>query len=201
MTARSKTQSTILAAVAVALMTAVLSGCSNTGDTAPAGSSAGQAPTAPQGETTGAPSSTPDADNGFPSCDEVKAALGPEVAGLIELEGSENGVSTGSMGPELGCVWYTPETNASNIEIGEYGGISVGVSRDPSYTQESMEPLGWMIQDARVSGAGAWALKPGGQYDPAAQLDVAGMQVVRDGTVVVFTSLAWHCRRCRSLRR
>lgn len=51
-----------------------------------------------------------------------------------------------------------------------------------------MESLGWIVQDPRVSAAGAWALKPGGHYDPAAQLDVTGVQVMRDGIVVVFTS-------------
>ncbi|MBF4635744.1 hypothetical protein ITJ38_15125 [Agreia pratensis] len=194
MTARSKTQSIILVAGAATLLAAMLSGCGTSGDKATAGSDtagsgAGQtgAP-APEGGAASAPSSTPGADEGFPSCDEVKAALGAEVAGLIEIEGSENGVSTGYMGPALGCVWYTPETNASNINIGEYGGISVGVSRDPSFTEESMEPLGWVIQDPRVSAAGAWAVRVGGQYDPAAQIDVAGVQVVRDGVVVVFTS-------------
>lgn len=192
MATRPTSQSTIVAAVAVTLMAALMSGCAASADKpsgGSAGSNAGEVDsTSPNSEATPDPTSTPGADGGFPSCDEVKAALGPEVAGLIELAGSENGVSAGSTGPALGCAWHTPETDGSNINIEEYGGISVGIERDSSYTEESMEPLGWIVQDPRVSGAGAWALKPGGQYDPAAQLDVTGVQVVRDGIVVVFTS-------------
>jgi len=180
----------MLAAAAAILMTAVLSGCGSSVDEATTGSSGAGSGVGPS-ETRApedATASAPGADEGFPSCDEVKVALGPEVAGLIEIAASENGVSTGSTGPALGCVWYTPETDASNINIDEYGSISVGVSRDPSYTKESMEPLGWIIEDPRVSAAGAWALKVGGEYDPSAQVDVTGVQVVRDGVVVVFTS-------------
>lgn len=169
------------AGVVLALSLAVLTGCS-----APvsSGTPGGAAPAAPP-----APSSTatPDPDS-FPTCDEVKAALGPEVAGLIELPESENGVSTGSLGPSLGCAWHTPETDGSSIHIEEYGGISVGLSRDPEMTEESMQSLGWNVDDPTVAGAGAWALKVGGGYDPAAQLDAVGVQVVRDGVVAVLTS-------------
>jgi hypothetical protein len=97
-------------------------------------------------------------------------------------------VSKGLDGPELGCAWHTKETNSSNLNLEEYGGISIGISRDPEFTEESMKTLGWNVDDPRVAGAGAWALKPGGGYDPADQLDVTGVQVVRDGVVVTLTS-------------
>ena len=173
-----------LAAAAVAIT--MLTGCSGSADDSPG--NAGRIPseaaaTAP--ETSASPTANGD---GFPTCDEVKAAMGPAVADLIELDGSENGVSTGADGPALVCAWHTKETDGSSIDLEEYGGISMGISRDPEYTEESMEPLGWNVEDPRVAAAGAWALKPGGQYDPADQLDVTGVQVVRDGIVVVLTS-------------
>lgn len=160
---------------------ALVSGCSAPGDDTRSGSpGTGSIPS----EST----PTPAAAEGYPSCDEVKAALSPALDGLIELEDSENGVATGADGPALGCSWFTPETDGSSIHVEEYGALSLGVSRDPEYTEESMATLGWNVQDPRVSGAGAWALKVGGGYDPAAQLDVTGVQVVREGIVVVLTS-------------
>lgn len=174
--------------VAVMILTLagpLVSGCGASDDST-GGESGSQSASQP-GETTPEDETTPDGE-GYPTCDEVKAALGPAVEGLVELEASENGESTGVDGPELGCAWHTQETNSSSLDLEEYGGISLGISRDPSYTEESMEPLGWIVQDPRVSAAGAWALKVGGAYDPAEQLDVTGVQVVRDGVVVVLTS-------------
>ena len=53
----------------------------------------------------------------------------------------------------------------------------------------SSDPAVGANRPAEVSAAGAWALEPGGTYDPSDQLDVTGVQVVRDGVVVVtFTS-------------
>lgn len=173
-----------LAAAAVAIT--LLTGCSGPGDDSP-----GNAGALPSGGAVATPatSASPTASgDGFPTCDEVKAAMGPAVADLIELDGSDNGVSTGADGPALACAWHTKETDGSSIDLEEYGGISIGISRDPEYTEESMEPLGWNVDDPRVAAADAWALKPGGEYDPADQLDVTGVQVVRDGIVVVLTS-------------
>jgi len=190
MTAHQTPRSALI--LAALMSTGILmSGCSGSDDGSAGASSVDQpvasgATTAPAPATDDPSSST--AADGFPTCDEVKAALGPEVAGLIELAGSENGVATGADGPALGCAWHTPETDGSNIDVEEYGGISIGISRDPDYTEESMQPLGWNVDDARVAAAGAWALKVGGAYDPADQLDVTGVQVVRDGVVVVLTS-------------
>ena len=186
MTPRPQTMKNLVALGALALAGTLLSGCSGaTGQVAEP--SAAQ----PDAQSTAAPgpdtTSSPDPD-GFPTCDEVKAALGPAVAGLIELDGSDNGVNTDAAVPYLGCAWHTPETDGSNPNLEEYGGISVGIERDPEYTEESMEPLGWTVDDPRVSAAGAWALKVGGFYDPADQLDVTGVQVVRDGVVVILTS-------------
>lgn len=186
MTPRTKTTSRILALAAVALAGGLLSGCGGA-----SGQPAADAPAAGSGGTVSETEATPAATagvDGFPTCDEVKAAIGSVVEELIELEGTENGVSTGADGPSLTCAWHTKETNSENINIEEYGGISVGVSRDPEYTEESMGSLGWNVDDPRVSAAGAWAVKVGGGYDPADQLDVAGVQVVREGIVVVLTS-------------
>jgi hypothetical protein len=164
----------------------LLSGCSGTGGgdsetgTSAHHGSGGQSATAPD------PSASTDAD-GFPTCDEVRAALSPALDSLIVIEPSENGMTSGD-NPSLVCSWHTSETNSGNIHVEEYGGISVGIERDPSYTEESMEPLGWTVDDPRVTAAGAWALKVGGTYDPADQLDVTGVQIVRDGIVVVLTS-------------
>ncbi|WP_440708729.1 hypothetical protein [Herbiconiux sp. YIM B11900] len=181
-----RTLRTLSVLIPLALTGALLSGCSGSGDDPTDDAPAGPPP-ASAAPVTGAPSATADA-GGFPTCDEVKAALGPEVAGLVELADSENGVATGSDGPALGCAWHTKETADSSIDLEEYGGLSLGISRDPEYTEESMEPLGWNVEDGRVAAAGAWALKVGGGYDPAEQLDVTGVQVVRDGVVVVLTS-------------
>ncbi|KQP57642.1 hypothetical protein ASF51_07540 [Agreia sp. Leaf283] len=178
--------------VAVVVTAGILTGCSGAGsgdDTA--GSSLGEpqatAPAAGAGTTPSAEES-PTTSGGYPTCDEAKAALGPEVSSLIELEGSDNGITTGVDGPELICSWHTPETDGSSIDVEEYGGISIGISRDPEYTEESMEPVGWTVDVPAVSAAGAWALKVGGGYDPAEQLDITGVQVIRDGVVVVLTS-------------
>lgn len=178
----------IVVAVAVA---GILTGCSGAGSgDGTAGSSLGEPQaTAPATEVGAEPSTnSPAGSDDFPTCDEAKAALGPEVSGLIELEGSDNGVTTGTTGPELICSWHTPETDGSSLDVEEYGGISIGISRDPEYTEESMEPVGWTVDVPAVSAAGAWALKVGGGYDPAEQLDVTGVQVIRDGVVVVLTS-------------
>lgn len=170
---------------------ALLAGCTGSGD---GGGTANDGPAVQEESTESSASdatATPEpstASDYFPTCDEVKAALGSAVADLIELPESENGVTTGSDGPALGCAWHTQETADSSIDFEEYGGIGVGISRDPEYTEESMEPLGWNVDDARVAAADAWALKVGGSYDPASQLDAAGVQVVRDGVVVVLTS-------------
>ncbi len=124
----------------------------------------------------------------FPTCDEVKAVLGPEVAGLLTLTETENGITTGIDGPSLTCSWHTPQTAEGGTDLENYGGIGIGVSRDPEYTEDSMATLGWNFADPRVDAAGAWSLKVGGGYDPAAQLDATGVQVVRDGVVVVLTA-------------
>ena len=184
--------------LALALAGALLSGCSSQDSEAtpaPAASLAATSTSAPEPSaepataTATATDDAPGATAGdFPTCDEVKAVLGPVVEGLVKLDESENGVATGSDGAALGCSWYTPETDGSSTALDRYGFISLGVSHDPEYTAESMEPLGWVVDDPAVSAAGAWALKVGGGYDPAAQLDATGVQVVRDGVVVVLTS-------------
>ncbi|MFB2556815.1 hypothetical protein [Herbiconiux liangxiaofengii] len=188
----------VLTATVLALTSALLTGCSGAVDAADdAGSGdAGAGPAASQTDATTSPDEaipTPDATSsasadGFPSCDEVKAALGPVVAGLVEIADTENGVANGSDGPALGCGWYTTATADGSTDLASYGAISLGVSHDPTYTEESMQPLGWNVDDPRVTAAGAWALKVGGGYDPAAQLDATGVQVVRGDVVVVLTS-------------
>ena len=172
--------------IALTLTGVLLSGCTSaptdsSNDTA----SGAEAPIEPAPDTSATPG---DGTDGFPTCGEVKAVLGPVVGGLIEIEESDNGVSTGSDGPSLGCAWFTPETTGQRYDLGEYGGISIGVFRDPEFTEESTEPLGWNVDDPRVSAADAWALKVGGNYNAADQLDATGVQVVRDGIVVVLTS-------------
>ena len=179
----TRSRITSVGAVFLALSASLLGGCSGPLESTGGGSSGGQSVVTPP-ETSG----RDDTNEGFPSCDEVKAVLGTVVEELVELEGSENGVATGAEGPELGCAWHTTETADGSTDLAEYGGISIGISRDPEYTEEAMAPLGWNVEDARVSAVDAWAVKVGGQYDPAAQLDVTGVQVVRDGVVVVLTS-------------
>jgi hypothetical protein len=182
MSPRTSTTRSLLILVAVGLTASLLSGCSAPSAPDPVDPAGAQASEPSPGNT-----STVDAD-GFPSCDEVKSALAPALDSLVEIDPSENGVKSGSDGPELVCSWLTPETANSSPDLVQYGGLSLGISRDPSYTEESMEPLGWNVQDARVTAAGAWALKVGGGYNAADQLDATGVQVVRDGTVVVLTS-------------
>lgn len=171
----------MVALFALPLAAIVLTGCS--------GTAADEEPNKPAvAEAEGSsptPTSSPD---GFPTCDEVKSALGAPVEGLVEIEDSENGVTSGADGPSLGCSWYTTETANGSTDLEQYGFISVGVSHDDEYTEESMDSLGWNVDDARVAGAGAWALKVGGAYNPTDQLDITGVQVVKDGVVVVLTS-------------
>lgn len=178
---------------ALALTAVLLTGCGGAAEPAPdvEGAGAGQdAAATPAAETAEpAPTEVDEASSDtYPTCDEVKAVLGPAVAGLITLEDSENGVTTGSLGPELGCAWHTPQTAAGSTDLINYGGIGLGISRDPEYTEDSMASLGWNVDDPRLDAADAWALKVGGGYDPAAQLDATGVQIVRDGVVVVLTS-------------
>lgn len=180
----------ILFASAITLAGALLSGCSAASDSAPNRSGSGASEPTPS-ESGSSPSASPLASAAtadFPGCDDVKAALGSAVAGLVELDDSENGVTAGSEGPSLGCAWYTTETASSSTQLDEYGFISIGVSRDPEYTEDSMELLGWTVDDPVVSGEGAWALKVGGGYVADEQLDATGVQVVRDGVVVVLTA-------------
>ncbi|MEV8240992.1 hypothetical protein AB0O90_12195 [Microbacterium testaceum] len=60
--------------------------------------------------------------------------------------------------------------------------------RDPSLIEQDYHDLGWTIDDRRLAADDAWALTAGGQYDPAAQVNITSVQVVRDRTVVVITS-------------
>jgi len=173
----------LLAAMTVTAV--LLSGCSGPVDDDSSPGTSVRVPSGAGEETEATPD--PDSD-GFPTCDEVKAALGDEVAELVEIADSENGVSVGYDGPSLGCAWYTDETASASTDLAAYGFISLGVSRDPTYTEQSMESLGWIVDDARVAGIGAWALKPGGEYNPADQLDATGVQVVKDGVIVVLTA-------------
>ena len=183
---RGRMQQRTLAMVALALTGLLVSGCSAAGAGESEAGTSGNQGRGGQSAAAPDPSATTDT-GGFPTCDEVKAALTPALDSLIVIEPSENGM-TGGDNPSLVCSWHTPETNGDNINVEEYGGISIGIERDPSYTEESMEPLGWVVDDPSVAAAGAWALKVGGTYNPADQLDVTGVQVVRDGIVVVFTS-------------
>lgn len=186
---------TIGLAAALTLSALVLAGCGGSDGSASAGAGSGEgagaaasAEPAPE-QSAQAPQESPDASqDGFPGCDEVKAALGPAVAALVELPDAENGVTDGSGGPSLTCTWHTAQTAEGSLDLENYGGIGVGISRDPEYTEDSMGTLGWNISDPRLGAVGAWALKVGGGYDPAAQLDALGVQVVRDGVVVVLTS-------------
>ncbi|KTS07773.1 hypothetical protein [Microbacterium testaceum] len=60
--------------------------------------------------------------------------------------------------------------------------------RDPSLIEQDYDDLGWTIDDPPLAADDAWALTAGGQYDPAAQVNITSVQVVRDRTVVVITS-------------
>ncbi|MET0821597.1 MAG: hypothetical protein ABWY58_11580 [Aeromicrobium sp.] len=190
MTTRPTPMRAMPALLPLVLAAVLLSGCGRSDGGSDTGSSAARPPASPaeSGGTAEPATSSGAASGDFPTCDEAKAALGPKAAGLVELPGSDNGVTTGAGGPSLVCAWHTKETSSDNIHMEQYGGISVGISRDPEFTEESMEPLGWVVKDPTVSAAGAWALKVGGTYDPSDQLDVTGVQVVRDGVVITFTS-------------
>lgn len=187
MTARTHVSRSTLVLAAFALTAALLGGCSSN----PTAGTPGGSPGVSEGSGTSGPDGTPNttADD-FPSCDEVKAVLGPEVGGLIELEDTDNGIQVGDEGPFLACAWHTPATAAAGPDLEEYGGVAVGISIDREYTEESMESLGWNVEDARVEAADAWGLKVGGGYNPQDQLDAIGVQVVRDrdGVVVAITA-------------
>jgi hypothetical protein len=189
MTARLPLIPRALAVCAVAAVGLLVAGCAPAASVGGSGSGSGggSEPSVAAPGPAAEPSAAASAE-GFPTCDEVKAALGAPVADLVEPPDSENGVADSADGPALTCVWLTPETTSESLALEEYGGISLGVMRDPEYTEESMEPLGWNVDDPRVAAADAWALKVGGGYDPVEQLDPTGVQIVKDGVVVVLTS-------------
>jgi hypothetical protein len=69
--------------------------------------------------------------------------------------------------------------------------------RAPSLIEQDYHDLGWTIDDPRLAADDAWALTAGGQYDPAAQVNITSVQVVRDRTVVVITLAGEsRCRMC-----
>lgn len=69
----------------------------------------------------GTDATTVPASGNYPTCDEVKAALGPEAAGLVDFPDSENGEKDGSSGRELSCVWATPQTTQQPLDLQNYG--------------------------------------------------------------------------------
>ncbi|MDQ1077339.1 MULTISPECIES: hypothetical protein [Microbacterium] len=172
-----------LIATALAGCTGVAPGDDSPDEPAPQAIDDGAATEAPDGTD----ATTSPASGSYPTCDEVKSALGPEVAELVEVPGSENGERDGSSGHELACTWMTPQTAQQSLDLNNYGGISIGIMRDPSYVEKDYDDLGWTIDDPRLAADDAWALTAGGQYDPAAQVNITSVQVVRDGTVVVIT--------------
>lgn len=178
----------VAGALALMLAGAVLSGCSGATPSGAESDSARSTDAVAHSEPTEAATdpATPASGLDFPTCAEVGAVLGSVVDGLTENE--ENGINDTSDGSELYCGWLTPQTNGESTDLVNYGGFGIGISRDDDYTEESMESLGWNIQDDRVEAADAWALKVGGGYNPADQLDATGVQVVRDGIVVVLTA-------------
>lgn len=178
------------ALIVLSLAVTALAGCTGVAPSADAPDEP-----APQVIDSGAETEAPDgtdatpvpSSGSYPTCDEVKAALGPEVAELVVLPDSENGEKDGSSGHELSCTWATPQTAQQSLDLKNYGGISLGIMRDPKYVEKDYDDLGWTIDDPRLAADDAWALTAGGQYDPAAQVNLTSVQVVRDGTVVVIT--------------
>ena len=131
---------------------------------------------------------SPDTAARYPSCDEVKTALGPEAAELVIAPDAENGDTTGSNGLELRCTWMTPQTMSQSFDVQNYGGISLVIEHDPSYTEDAYAPLGWNIADPRLSADDAWGITVGGNYQPAEPVGAASVQVVRNGTVVTIAA-------------
>jgi len=172
-----------LIATALAGCTGVAPGDDSPDEPAPQAIDDGTATEAPDGTD----ATTSPVSGSYPTCDEVKSALGPEVAELVEFPESENGERDGSSGHELACTWMTPQTAQQSLDLNNYGGISIGIMRDPSYVEKDYDDLGWTIDDPRLATDDAWALTAGGQYDPGAQVNITSVQVVRDGTVVVIT--------------
>lgn len=174
---------------ALALSTLALSGCAvldPTGDDDVSNDAAEQSTDATTSDDSAAVDGAPSGDV-FPTCAEVKTALGGEVADFVEPVDGENGVSESVTGTDLICAFLTPETRADNLRLDEYGAVSVSVGREPTWEPAEFDAMGWLVEDARAGGAGAWVVKPGGGYSAADQLDAIGIQVVRDGTVVVLT--------------
>lgn len=124
----------------------------------------------------------------YPTCDEVYSALGPEASDLVIAPDAENGEVEGSLGRELSCTWITPQAAANSLDLQNYGGVSVGVNRDPSYVEGDYDALGWTIDDPRLGAEGAWALTAGGNYDGGAVVDIGSIQVVREGTIVTISA-------------
>jgi hypothetical protein len=124
----------------------------------------------------------------YPACDEVFSVLGPEASDLVIAADADNGEVEGSSGRELSCVWMTPQAAANSLDLQNYGGVSVGVHRDPSYVESDYDALGWTIDDPRLDAENAWALTAGGNYDGGAVVDIGSIQVVRDGTIVTISA-------------
>lgn len=176
----------------LAAVAALMAGCiplpaSSPGDPPAQGTHAG---TTDGAATLPSDAAQPSPDTGvlYPSCDEVKTALGPEAAELVIAADADNGEVTGSNGRELSCTWMTPQAASQNLDVQNYGGISLGIHQDPSYTEEAYAPLGWNIDDPRLSVDDAWGLTAGGNYSPDEPVDAASVQVVRNGTVVTIAA-------------
>lgn len=134
------------------------------------------------------PQPSPDGDWRYPTCDEVKTALGPEAAQLILAPDGENGETIGSGGRELRCTWLTPQTINQSPDVQNFGGIGLGIEHDSTYTEDAYAPLGWNIDDPRLRAADAWALTAGGNYQASEPVGASSVQVVRNGTVVTIAA-------------
>jgi hypothetical protein len=125
----------------------------------------------------------------YPTCGEIKAALGPAVDGLVELAESDNGPMDGQ-DEGVQCAWHTQALADTSLDLESYAGIAVGISTmaDP-YVEDDMRAAGYVVDDPRADDVGAYVVNlDGADFDPAEQIDALGVQVVVGDTAVILTA-------------
>lgn len=129
----------------------------------------------------------------YPSCDQIRAALGPEVADLIVLPDTPNGFFDDGDQKGVRCGWHTPGTGKT--ETFDSGGVAVSVTTmvDDPYVEADMRAGGFVVEDSRARAVDTWIFAvQGDEFELSDQLNGLGVQLVKGDTAVIIgaTSLA-----------
>lgn len=126
----------------------------------------------------------------FPSCEQIKKTLGPAAAKLVELPDSENGPYKDPHDEGVHCGWHTKQMLEGGADFSQFGGLGVGVVKmDKPYVKADMRQGGFVIDDTRAAGIGAYVLNfDGNEFNLADQIAPLGVQVVIGDTAVIITA-------------